>query len=84
MNDEWGRSKRELGRTIEWNGGLALALFDELMNVSLRIQGGGNQMRNTIYGTMLVGNWSECQDLHATFAGVVALVGYLSGCIHCG
>jgi hypothetical protein len=58
--------------------------FDELMNVSLRIQGGGNQMRNTIYSTTLVGNWSESQDLHATFAGIAALVGCLSKCIHCG
>jgi hypothetical protein len=64
-------------------GSLALAPFDELMKVSLRIQGGGNQMRNTIYGTTREGNWSECQDLYIVFADIPALVGCLSRFIRC-
>ncbi len=80
MNDEWVRAR---GGWEECEG-LAPAFVGGLMNISLAIQGGGSQMRNTLYGTTREGNWYEGQCLQVAFAGVPAYVGRLWGFVHCG
>ncbi len=67
------------------DGDRALTLCGGLMNISLGMQGGGSQMRNTIYGTLRrCGRTQGDAPTQIAPAGVPAHVGRLCGFIHCG